>query len=90
MTVLRRRLALIIATTVLLHGCQQPLRSAESDEWFRLVTELQSKQDRLSKAHRQFVSEMANLMTAGDDAMPTKTQQKWLLTIKRRLEEGKR
>jgi hypothetical protein len=84
---------ILLAVLLSLSGCQMPLRDAvagQSDEWFLLVTQLQAQQHRLSKPHRQFLSEMANLMASGDDAMPSATQQKWLLTIKRRLEENKK
>lgn len=65
-------------------------RAGESDQWFKLVTELQAQEGRLSAPHRKFLGEIANFMTAGDDWMPSKRERAWLLTIKERLDAGKR
>ena len=38
---------------------------------------------------RKFIGYMVTMLTAGDDAKPTPQEQKWLLIIKRKLEEKK-
>ena len=72
-----------------LSACQQPLRSETNDDWFKLVNDINAQRDRLKPAHRKFIDYMVNMLTAGDDAKPTPQEQKWLLIIKRKLEEKK-
>ena len=63
-----------------------------SDEWLRLVVEIQRDLDQadfenrppknINGEDRRFVQKMMNELTATGDAMPTAAQAKWLLAIK--------
>ena len=56
-----------------------------SDDWVRLVVELQSKQEQFDNDDRKFLARMINILTANEHVLPDAPQRKWLLDIERRL-----
>jgi hypothetical protein len=61
-------------------------RGETPDEWFRLVIELQNRQEQLDPEERRFVANVINRLTVSENAIPTPEHQRWLLNIKARLQ----
>jgi len=60
-----------------------PAKGATSDEWFKLVVELQKQERCLYGPDRNFLRDMINALTADDNVMPTTWQIRWLLALKK-------
>ncbi len=58
--------------------------------WFDLVIELDINDEFFDKTDRRFVQHMINVLSAHEDAVPTPAQEKWLLDMKRRLDQRRK
>jgi hypothetical protein len=78
----------VLALILVLAGCETPLRSFERtvDDWFRLVVELDQADEFFDRRDRKFVRTMINIMAKDEAGTPTQAQQKWLLSMKQRLD----
>lgn len=68
-----------------------PVRAERSaDEWFLLTIDLERRIDdkALDNDDRVFIRRMINLLTVDQAATPDRAQAKWLLSIRRRLDNG--
>lgn len=60
-----------------------------ADDWFLLTINIERSIDKLDGDDQKFVRQMINILTVDHNATPTTAQQKWLLDIRRRLDNGK-
>ncbi len=63
-----------------------PGEELDTGAWMNLVMELRKQENRLDKNDRRFLAYMANWLDT-EEMPPTLRQQRWLLDIKRRLDQ---
>jgi hypothetical protein len=74
--------AALVATGILVAALRHASGSI-SDEWFKLVVELQKQERCLYGPDRAFLREMINLLSIDEAAMPSASQRRWILSLKK-------